>query len=58
MGIADAQSMGSDQWAKMNISGFGTPNLARETLANFLEHYHPTPVVSTTRTFTQRGHCI
>ena len=37
------QAMRSDMFAKMNISGFDSPNLAGETLATFLERYHADP---------------
>ena len=37
------QAMRSDQFAKMNISGFDSPNLAGETLETFLERYHADP---------------
>ena len=37
------QAMRSEQFAKMNISGFDSPNLAGETLETFLERYHADP---------------
>ena len=37
------QAMRSDQWAKMNISGFDSPNLAGETMETFMERYNADP---------------